>query len=110
MAVTTLIKLYRGEAITVPFAFQTATDITGWTITFTVSDRPNSTTKVVSSVTCTHVDDESGEFSVVLSADDTDLSPSNLYFWDVWRTDSGYERMLGSGRFMVVASARVPTT
>ena len=114
MARTTNIAIYRGEDITLNFtayttdAGSTAEDITGWTLYFTVAQSRNSTAKVISPVACSIVTAASGTFRAIIADTDTDNIAPGAYFWDVWRTDAGYERLLGSGTFNIIGNARIP--
>lgn len=113
MARTTALSIYRGEDITLNFTQyttdtgSTAEDITGWTLVFNVAREENSATKLITK-SGTILVAASGTFRVTLLAADTaDIQPAR-YYWDVWRTDSGYARLLGEGAFNITASARLP--
>lgn len=105
MARTANLSIFRGEDSTINFtAYTTDTgstpqDITGWTLVFTVSEAPNSATKLIQK-TCSHLVDASGTFKATITPTDTNIQPG-IYAWDVYRTDSDNVRCLGSGFFKI---------
>ena len=108
MAIETAILVYRGEQAVLNFAMDPShTPISGWTLMFTVARRANSTLKLIGPVACTILNATTGTYRVTLTEEQTDLSPAD-YFWDVWRTDEGFEQVLGLGTFTISADARVP--
>jgi hypothetical protein len=113
MARTTPLTIYRGEDITLNFTQyttdtgSTAEDITGWTLSFTVAREANSTTKLLTK-SCSLVVAASGTFRATVDDTDTDSIAPGRYYWDVWRTDAGFERLLGSGSFNILGNARIP--
>lgn len=113
MARTANLSIYRGEDITLNFTAyttdtgSTAEDITGWTLSFTVSRSRNSSDKLLTKA-CSIVIAASGTFRAIIADTDTDNIAPGAYFWDVWRTDAGYERLLGSGTFNILGNARIP--
>lgn len=104
--------IFRGEDVRLDFtAYTTDTgstpqDITGWTLIFTVAEQANSTSKLITK-TCTHVVDANGTFYASLASADTDIAPGR-YWCDVYRTDTGYLRCLGSGPFTLEGVAYKP--
>jgi len=113
MAETGTITICRGESVTIPFAFTTATNITGWTIKMTVARSPtlrspNTTTKLVGPVTCTHTNEISGTFAGPITAAESAVIEPATYIIDAWRTDLGSERCLFVGLLVVEAVARLP--
>lgn len=107
MAITTAITAYRGEDTQLVFTDQDGTDMTGWTITFTLARAKNISTKLLEK-NCDFVDASSGVFQVVVESTDTeDLQPGK-YYWDVWRTDENEERILGIGSYTILPDVRLP--
>jgi hypothetical protein len=113
MARTSSITIFRGEDISLAFTTYTtdtgttAENISNWTLAFSVAESRNSTSKLITaagSITAA----ASGTFSVTLAATDTDNIAPGSYFWDVWRTDAGSERLLGKGTFTIEGTARIP--
>jgi hypothetical protein len=109
MAVTNqTIEIYRGEEVTLEFTLTPTTNITGWTIQFTVAKAANSTVKVIDTMAASIANAVGGIFSVSLDADVTgDLEPGT-YYYDAWRMDAESERLLAAGLFKVFAVARLP--
>lgn len=106
MATITDIEIYRGEYITLDFTVDPVTNITGWTLQFTLSRQKNSNTKLIEEpgyITSA----VAGEFSVDLDVDQTDLRPGK-YYWDVWRTNAGSNRVLGIGEFTILPDVLEP--
>lgn len=112
MARESTLLVYRGEDVAIPFVAYTADtgttaeDITGWTLVFTVSEAKDSPSKLIQK-TCSHVSDAAGTFAATLLNADTDIRPG-LYFWDVYRTDSGSMRCIGFGGFKIQGTANRP--
>ena len=113
MARTTAISIFRGEDITLNFTAYTtdtgttAEDITGLTIYFTVARKKDSKDKLISKA-CSLVVAASGTYKAVIDDTDTDDLETGVYYWDTWRTNDGYERLLGSGSFTITGNARIP--
>lgn len=102
--------IYRGQDWTAEFSpttTQGATNITGWTLVFSISTQPGRTITV--SATCTITDAASGEFSVNLTAAETAALAVGRYYWDVWRTDSGDEDPIANGNLEVISGVRIPS-
>jgi hypothetical protein len=100
------ITVYRGARVTIPFALNPTGSVTGQTFTFTLAKQPNFATKLVEEP-LTWDDESTGAGHVVLDATDTDLKPGT-YYWDVWRTDDGFEQPFAIGTMHVVADVRCP--
>lgn len=113
------ITVYRAGREVLNFTMNPVVDITGWTIMFTVARMTNkerqdeltrlytaSTTKLIS-VQASVTSGPAGTFSVTLTTAHTDLT-SDIYEYDVWRTDAGSELPLALGRFVVGGVAREP--
>jgi hypothetical protein len=116
MMTVTDIWIGRGEDIILNFTVwsnpptnTTPEDITGWTTTFTVAKKRGTTNKLITKSGSLLVP-ASGTFRVSLLAADTEPLADGAYFWDVWRMDTGFHRLLGYGTFLVGATARLPTS
>lgn len=113
MARTQNLEVFRGEDITLSGTIYTTDtgstpeDITGWTLVLTVAEARNSTAKLLTK-SGVLVTPASGTFSVTIADTELDDIPPGSYFWDLWRTDAGYERVLISGAFNLKGNARIP--
>lgn len=106
-ATTEDFELYRGEDATLSFLVDPSEDITGWTILFTMARSKNSPSKLYEAE-CVHTDEAGGGYDAVLpGADSADFSPAN-YWYDAWRTDEGFARLLAIGRVLVKPNVREP--
>jgi hypothetical protein len=95
---TQVLSCWRGEDVTYEFSPLTATDITGWTLAFTVSDYPGAdpVTLTIPNASITKTDATAGEFSVPLTRAQTSALTNAEYSFDIWRINSGsYERLAG---------------
>lgn len=108
MATETRLPVYRGEDVTIPFTYSPTTDITNFTHTFTLARDRNISTKLLSK-TCTTTDAAAGSFSAALTAAELEAIEPGIYFWDVWRVDSGNHRLVGLGSFDLSPNVRIPT-
>lgn len=98
----------KGEAVTFP-AYVTVSrkdltrvDITGWTITVTVYNADGS---VLFTKTATPTNALTGDYAWTVTHADTNVA-AGVRPVDVWRTDSGSERELGSGTFVIIPDGR----
>lgn len=113
MARTSPITMFRGEDIVLNGTVyttdtgSTAENISGWALSFSVAEARNSTVKLITKAGSI-VSAAAGTFTVTIDDTDTDSIAPGTYFWDVWRTDSGSERLLGKGAFTIEGNARIP--
>lgn len=107
MATETAISMFRGEDKPITFTVTPAEDITGWSLTFTVARRADSTTKLLTK-SCTLVTPASGIFKATLVPADTAGIAPGAYFWDVTRTNTGSVTVVGYGAFSILGGARLP--
>jgi hypothetical protein len=107
MAINQTISIGRGEDITLNFTMTPRVDITGWNIQFTITNEYNQAAKVLQ-VAGIAISAPLGRFSVTLSNIQTEVIAPNIYTYDVWRIDSGNERILSIGQFIVTPNARIP--
>lgn len=106
MPVVQSITVYRGETPTLHFRMSPKKDITGWVISFTVSNGYNNPNKLFQ-VTAVAVNAPNGLFDVILTELHTNIDPGN-YVYDVWRIDPGNLRILSVGEFKLEKDARKP--
>lgn len=112
MPITTDISWYKGEDVIVrvtmtPFG----TNITGWTLAFTVRQNYGDTATVISKTSgagqITITDALNGIFDVTVAAADTSGLVPRAYVFDASRTDSGAASVLSVGQFTLKAEVRV---
>lgn len=104
------IVIYRGEIATIRFTLTTGENITGWSLMFTAAKALNMKTKVFGPVACVIDNGLAGQFHTTLSAAVTSAIKPFVGYYDVWRTNAGFEEVLGLGSFEISADARVPTS
>lgn len=107
MAETATITVFRGQRYTLNFTMTPTTDITGWTLAFNVAKSANHPTKLIDDKAMSITLAAAGTFSVALTPTETNVKPGS-YYWDAWRTNSGYETCLAYGTFTVMADAKYP--
>lgn len=105
MSQTNNISAFRGEAVTLQFTLVPTTDITGWTMTFTLK-RDAQDPSALLSVSGVITSAAGGIFTVSLTGTQLTLD-AGIYVYDVWRTNSGYETVLSDGTFTVKQPVRV---
>lgn len=99
--------IYRGETAVIPFAPETATSISGWTLAASLSTKPGAA--VIATITPAVVSAAAGTFTVTLtSAVTAALTTGSTVYLDVWRTDSGAEERLAGVAFRVKEPVRRP--
>ena len=107
MAVTQQhISIFRGEDVDLNFTMVPVVDITGWTIEFTVATRLGTPTKYITGAVGIVTNGTDGLFTVSLTNAQTQTP--GLYFYDVWRMDDGFHRLLATGRFYIQDEVRIP--
>lgn len=107
MPIAQTIKIFRGEDIILHFTMTPVEDITGWVISLTVAKNNNMTQKVTQQ-TAVLTSGPNGTFDVYLPKSVTQAIEPDTYKYDVWRTNTGEERILSVGDFIVGANARIP--
>jgi hypothetical protein len=112
MAVTSNIIIEEGEDVVLSFSPSTAqgaTNITGWTLVYTMADdHDDDTTKVT--VSGAIVSAAAGTFTVTLTSAQTDLGGTTeptKKVWDVRRTNSGFETCLAKGSLTINPGVRL---
>ena len=104
MAAESTITVFRGEHGPLTFT-HTPDAVTGWALRFTIARAKNAATKLVSltpSITSTS--------TYTVDIDDALLDlPPGRYFFDVWRTDAGFEQVLAYGDFVIEGDALYPS-
>ena len=101
------LSLYRGADSEFTFTLDPVVDITGWTLVFTIARDKNTTTKLFS-VVCTHVDEPGGVYKAVMPAADAAVLQTGNFWYDVWRTDAGFESIQNLGRIRNLGNVRIP--
>lgn len=101
MSIETNFTWFRGEDITLHFAMIPATDITGWSLTFTVKNKLGGTTQFTKDNGGTGglalVSAKAGTFKVTIAKADTQGLTPGGFVYDVKRTDSGSNAILANG-------------
>ena len=108
MGVATNLLCPRGQAKTYTASAQSPTNISGWNFAFTIRAAVGGQilAQVTSGNGITITDAVNGILSISLTAAQT-MWPPYLYYWDLWRTDAGFEDQLGSGQFTITPSYRL---
>ncbi len=106
MPVVKDLTVYPGEDVEIPYTPRDTpvTDITGWTIKMYVR-RQARTGSVLFSADGVVTDGPAGLFKVPLAQSQTLRLPGD-YCYDVWRTDSGFNRLLATGKLVLGEVAR----
>lgn len=98
---------YRGEDVAIVFTMTPLTDISGWTIVFTLKAQPATPTSLLS-ISASLTTAGSGIFTVAISSTQTTSLSAGTYAYDVWRTDSGSAAELSIGALAMKGSVRIP--
>lgn len=98
-------SVYKGENIELDFTLTPATDITGWTIVFTLK-RLLEDGEALASIQADLDTPLSGEFSISIPSD-TLLLPAGVYYYDVQRTDAGSRAVLSIGKLTVLQEVQI---
>lgn len=104
----------RGDDITLNVQIYTTDEgttpenITGWTLQFNLTKTRDNPTKLITKAG-TLATPASGTATVTIDDTDTDGLSSGQYFYDIARTDAGYERTLVKGTFTIEGNSRVPS-
>lgn len=99
----------KGEAVTFPLTHVTSgTDstpinITGWTIKAMGRDEAGN---VIFDKTATVVSGAAGTYSLSFTHAETTVYQAKSIDVDIWRTDSGSERLMGLGKFTIGQDVR----
>ncbi|HYM24440.1 MAG TPA: hypothetical protein VEU08_14590 [Vicinamibacterales bacterium] len=99
MAQLNNIACYRGEAVTLAFTMTPVTDITGWTITFTLKRNQTDPTPILT-IAAVITNGPNGTFTVSLTKAQTNMQ-AGTYQYDIQRTDAGSEAVLSIGTFTI---------
>jgi hypothetical protein len=95
------ISVFNGGTINLIFTMSPVTDITGWTIVFTM--RGLLATTLVLSIAATLTTAGSGIFTVPFTRTQS-LLLRGEYEYDIWRTNSGHETPLSLGAIIFAPS------
>ena len=99
--------VYRGERASIPFAMNPPRNVSLETHKFTLATKENSSTKILGPTALAWDDATIGTGHFSLAPADTDRKPA-VYYWDVWRTDPGFEICEAKGTLTILADTRVP--
>jgi len=105
-AVSGNFSIYRGEDVTVTDTMSPATNITGWSLAFTVrknygDPNPALIAKTVGAgITITNA--TNGVFTIAIARADTASLTPGVYVYDVQRTDAGNETVLTIGYLTIL--------
>lgn len=103
MAGNDTITIVQGEDVDLDFTMNPVEDVTGWTTAFNL--KGSSATRLVSKAGSIQ-DGPNGVIRVTLTDTETDVIPPGRYKYDLWKTDTGAERALALGDFVVQRPAR----
>ena len=116
MGVQTNLTCPRGQNKTWTASYSPATNITGYHFAFTARDLAgNQLLQATTGSGITITDPVNGVLTIQVTAAQTTwpatvLTQSNnppAAFWDLWRTDAGFEDQIGYGQFIILPSYRV---
>ena len=108
MAITNNIAFYKGEAVTLALVMSPVVEIGGWTVVLTVRRQPTDVAAVLS-VAGTVTDGPNGAFQVVLTHAQTGTTlTTGTYFYDIQRTNAGFETVLSLGKITVLQEVLYP--
>jgi hypothetical protein len=99
------ISFYKGEDVTLTVTMSPATNITGWTLAFTVKQKYGDAIAVVSKSTSSGItitDAVNGVFTVTIASADTNLLDQQGYVYDIQRTNAGNRTVLAIGNLTLL--------
>lgn len=95
------ISVYLGGTINLVFTMSPVTDITGWTIVYTM--RGLLVTTLVLTISATLTDPTAGVFTVPFTRAQSILLRGE-YMYDIWRTNAGFETPVSVGSIIFAPS------
>lgn len=102
------ISCYKGEAVALTFTMTPLTDITGWTIAFTVRNNATDAVALLSKA-ATLTTPLSGIFTVNLTSTETKTTlGTGTFAYDAQRTDPASEAVLSIGTLDIVQEVLYP--
>lgn len=107
LATRTDIAFYHGEDVTLTVTMSPATNISGWSLSFTVKRALADTSALISKTTASGItiaDAANGVFRIAIASANTNnanVGPG-AYTYDVQRTDSGFRTVLAIGTLTVL--------
>jgi hypothetical protein len=105
MATTANIEFYKGEDDVLTVSMSPATNITGWTIKFTVRKNYNDPTALITKTVgsgITVTDATNGVFTITIASADTSGLDLRAYAFDVQRTSAGNRTVLTIGNLTLL--------
>lgn len=99
MATSNNFEFFRGEDRVQPFYANPEQNIAGWTIEFYIFDPHKDEVLVTKTLGSgiTSLDDTVGQLTVTFLAANTDDLPKRIYYYELWRTNAGYNTLLSYG-------------
>jgi hypothetical protein len=101
MAIETPLTWFRGEDVTLTVTLTPPTNITGWSLTFTIRDKLGGAVKITKdnggTGGLTLTDAINGVFKVTIARADTLTLAVQSYVYDIRRTDSGNNAIVAFG-------------
>lgn len=111
MAVKQDFEMHRGQDFSLRVVMSPATDITGWTLQFTLKNTATDAsalfTKTTTAGTITISDATNGIFAVTILSANTSGLTSGPYVYDVQRTDSGSRTPIVYGMLNLLPSVGI---
>lgn len=105
MASVANISFYKGEDVTLTVTMSPVTNITGWTLQFTLRKQYGDTTALITKTTgagITITDAANGVFQVTLASADTVNQELRPYVYDIQRTNAGNRTVLTIGNLTLL--------
>ena len=105
MATKADIAFYKGEDVTLTVSMSPVTNITGWTITFSLKKQYGDASALVSKTIgsgITVTDAVNGDFKVAVDSADSASLDNRAYVYDILRTNSGNKTVLTIGNLTLL--------
>jgi hypothetical protein len=105
MATIANISFYKGEDVTLTVTMTPATNITGWTLQFTVRKSYGDSTALITKTIgagITVTDSTNGIFTVAIASGDTTNLDQRAYVFDIQRTNGGNRTVLTIGNLTLL--------
>jgi len=105
MASIANISFYKGEDVTLTVTMSPITNITGWTIQFTVRKAYGDATALITKTTGAGIaitNATNGVFTVTIASADTSGLEQRAYVYDISRTDAGNRTVLTIGNLTLL--------
>jgi hypothetical protein len=106
MSIISTITFDRGEDVLLTVTMTPTTDITGWTLTFTMKQYFGDAAALITksgSITSA----VGGIFTITINSADTATLDPGSYQYDIWRTNTGYATVLTQGILKLLPETRL---